>query len=116
MEINKMLSNNVILFYCMTCVFLSVTKLQGFVPTSSFSRGNRRYRQQDLCMSLPSSDLSLDPEETAFVFIEYQNEFTTEGGKLHDAVKDVMDKTNIHSSHLYLASILSTQHLMIIIL
>lgn len=40
------------------------------------------------------ADFTLDPSETAFVFIEYQNEFTTEGGKLHDAVKDVMDKTN----------------------
>lgn len=39
-------------------------------------------------------DFTLDPSETAFVFIEFQNEFTTEGGKLHDAVKDVMEKTN----------------------
>lgn len=44
--------------------------------------------------SLNMADFSLDPEDTAFVFIEYQNEFTTEGGKLHDAVKDVMAKTN----------------------
>merc|ERR1712193_1362 len=28
--------------------------------------------------------------KTAVLFIEYQNEFTTEGGKLHDAVKEVM--------------------------
>ena len=40
------------------------------------------------------TDFALDPKETAFVFIEYQNEFTTEGGKLHDAVKDVMEATN----------------------
>jgi ureidoacrylate peracid hydrolase len=40
------------------------------------------------------SDITLDPKETAFVFIEYQNEFTTEGGKLHPAVKEVMEKTN----------------------
>lgn len=33
-----------------------------------------------------------DPSETAFVFIEFQNEFTTPGGKLHDAVKDTIDK------------------------
>ena len=31
--------------------------------------------------------------ETAVVFIEFQNEFTTPGGKLHDAVKDCMDST-----------------------
>ena len=37
---------------------------------------------------------TLDPTKTALVLIEYQNEFTTPGGKLHDAVKDVMEKTN----------------------
>jgi nicotinamidase-related amidase len=31
-----------------------------------------------------------NPKTTAIVFIEYQNEFTTEGGKLYDAVKDCM--------------------------
>jgi len=35
------------------------------------------------------------PSETALVLIEYQNEFTSEGGKLHDAVKDVMAETNM---------------------
>lgn len=39
--------------------------------------------------------LKLDPKETALVLIEYQNEFTTEGGGLHDAVKEVMGKTNM---------------------
>jgi hypothetical protein len=41
-----------------------------------------------------NADFQLDPKETAFVFIEYQNEFTTEGGKLHDAVKECMAATN----------------------
>ncbi|KAL3928814.1 MAG: hypothetical protein SGARI_004926, partial [Bacillariaceae sp.] len=40
-------------------------------------------------------DFQLDPHETAFVGIEYQHEFTTEKGKLHDAVKDVMTATNM---------------------
>jgi ureidoacrylate peracid hydrolase len=40
-------------------------------------------------------DFKLDPKETAVVFIEYQNEFTTENGKLHEAVKEVMDQTNM---------------------
>ena len=35
----------------------------------------------------------VDPSETACVFIEFQNEFTTPGGKLHDAVKDCMAAT-----------------------
>jgi Isochorismatase family len=37
----------------------------------------------------------LDPSATAFVFIEYQNEFCSPGGKLHDAVKDCMEQTNM---------------------
>jgi len=37
--------------------------------------------------------MSLDPATTAVVLIEYQNDFTTEGGVLHSAVQPVMDKT-----------------------
>ena len=37
----------------------------------------------------------LNPAETALVLIEYQNEFTTEGGKLHEAVKPCMDSNNM---------------------
>ncbi len=36
----------------------------------------------------------MDPKSTAVVLIEYQNDFTTDGGTLHQAVKPVMDKTN----------------------
>jgi hypothetical protein len=42
-------------------------------------------------------EFTLDPASTAIVFIEYQNEFTTPGGKLHDAVKECMEKTNSKS-------------------
>jgi ureidoacrylate peracid hydrolase len=34
----------------------------------------------------------MDPRKTAVVLIEYQNDFTSDGGSLHDAVKGVMDK------------------------
>ena len=37
----------------------------------------------------------LDPKKTAVVMIEFQNDFTTEGGALHGAVKDVMESTNM---------------------
>jgi len=37
--------------------------------------------------------MSIDPATTAVVLIEYQNDFTTEGGVLHSAVQPVMDKT-----------------------
>lgn len=42
-----------------------------------------------------SDDLSLDPSTTALLLIEYQNDFATEGGNLHDAVKGVMDGTGM---------------------
>jgi len=58
-------------------------------------------------MSSESSapDFQLDPKETALVFIEYQNEFATPGGKLHDAVKDVMEKTNMLENSRKLADV-----------
>jgi nicotinamidase-related amidase len=39
--------------------------------------------------------MSLNPATTAVVLIEYQNEFTSDGGALHGAVAEVMDKTNM---------------------
>ena len=39
--------------------------------------------------------MDIDPAKTALVLIEYQNDFTTEGGALHGAVKDVMDETSM---------------------
>ena len=37
----------------------------------------------------------MNPKTTAVVLIEYQNDFTTPGGKLHDAVKPVMESTKM---------------------
>jgi nicotinamidase-related amidase len=42
-----------------------------------------------------SETLQLDPATTALVLIEYQNEFTSDGGVLHGAVSAVMDKTGM---------------------
>lgn len=39
--------------------------------------------------------MALDPATTAVVLIEYQNEFSSDGGALHGAVAKVMDKTNM---------------------
>jgi nicotinamidase-related amidase len=39
--------------------------------------------------------MAIDPMTTAVVLIEYQNDFTSEGGVLHSAVEEVMDKTNM---------------------
>jgi ureidoacrylate peracid hydrolase len=38
---------------------------------------------------------AMDPKSTAVVLIEYQNDFTSEGGTLHQAVKPVMDQTHM---------------------
>jgi ureidoacrylate peracid hydrolase len=37
----------------------------------------------------------VDPKHTAVVLIEYQNDFTSEGGALHGAVGDVMQSTGM---------------------
>jgi nicotinamidase-related amidase len=47
-------------------------------------------------------DYSLAKDETAIVFIEYQNEFTTEGGKLYGATKEVMEKTSMRENSIKL--------------
>lgn len=39
--------------------------------------------------------MKFDPTTTALLLIEYQNEFTTEGGVLHGAVKGVMEETGM---------------------
>jgi nicotinamidase-related amidase len=39
--------------------------------------------------------MALEPATTAVVLIEYQNDFTTAGGALHEAVQDVMAKTDM---------------------
>ena len=37
----------------------------------------------------------MDPKTTALLFIEFQNDFTTEGGAQHSAVAEVMEQTNM---------------------
>lgn len=39
--------------------------------------------------------MQIDPHTTAVVLIEYQNDFATEGGGLYDAVRPVMEKTDM---------------------
>src|SRR6266702_81477 len=42
-----------------------------------------------------SAAMELDPKENALVLIEYQNDFTSDGGVLHGAVADVMASTGM---------------------
>ncbi|HEX2308556.1 MAG TPA: cysteine hydrolase [Jatrophihabitantaceae bacterium] len=39
--------------------------------------------------------MTIDPKTTAVVLIEFQNDFTTDGGVLHGAVSEVMEKTDM---------------------
>ncbi len=39
--------------------------------------------------------MAIDPKSTAVVLIEYQNDFTSEGGALHGAVTGVMEQTGM---------------------
>ena len=39
--------------------------------------------------------MSIDPASTAVVLIEYQNDFTSDGGALHGAVEEVMQSTGM---------------------
>ena len=39
--------------------------------------------------------MASDPKSTAVVLIEFQNDFTSDGGALHGAVQDVMESTNM---------------------
>ena len=64
-----------------------------FWSAQGFVRDHKLRHLTSLRMSAEER-ISLDPKETAVVLIEFQNEFTTPGGKLHDAVKDCMVKTN----------------------
>ena len=38
--------------------------------------------------------MELNAEKTAILFIEYQNEFLSEGGNLYDSVKDFFEESN----------------------
>jgi nicotinamidase-related amidase len=43
------------------------------------------------------ADFTLQPSDSALVLIEYQNDFATEGGKLHEPIKECMESTSMLS-------------------
>ena len=47
--------------------------------------------------------MPIDPKTTALLLIEYQNDFTSDGGALHNGVKAVMDSTNMLANTAQLA-------------
>jgi ureidoacrylate peracid hydrolase len=48
--------------------------------------------------------MPIDPKTTALLLIEYQNDFTSEGGALHAGVKPVMESTNMLANTVHAAS------------
>jgi nicotinamidase-related amidase len=46
----------------------------------------------------------MNPQTTAIVLIEYQNDFTTPGGVFHDGVKEVMQSNNMLSNTVEVAN------------
>jgi nicotinamidase-related amidase len=46
----------------------------------------------------------MNPQTTAIVLIEYQNDFTTPGGVFHDGVKDVMQSNNMLANSVEVAN------------
>ncbi len=46
----------------------------------------------------------MNPETTAVVLIEYQNDFTTKGGVFHDGVKGVMESNNMLANTVQVAT------------
>lgn len=74
----------------MVPLLFGVAVLLAFSPATSFSpiAPTSSFRSTSTSLNMSEKPMSLNPADTAFVFIEFQNEFTTVGGKLHDAVKD----------------------------
>src|ERR1700726_1538388 len=48
--------------------------------------------------------MPIDPKTTALLLIEYQNDFTSEGGALHQGVKAVMESTNMLANSVEVAN------------
>jgi Isochorismatase family len=83
------------LYYFVAVIFGSAS---AFVGPAGRNLHHVKLRREPSSSLFAISNNKLDPRETAVVFIEYQNEFTTPGGKLNDAVKDVMAATNMLSN------------------
>ena len=48
--------------------------------------------------------MPIDPQSTALLLVEYQNDFTSDGGALHAGVKAVMDSTNMLANTVHTAT------------
>lgn len=44
---------------------------------------------------------AINPQETAVLICKFQNDFATEGGKIYDTVKEVMEVTNMKENSIF---------------
>mmetsp|Transcript_15029 Transcript_15029/g.32736 ORF Transcript_15029/g.32736 Transcript_15029/m.32736 type:complete len:268 (+) Transcript_15029:153-956(+) len=71
--------------------FTSSSSISFALPRSTHNaRYARASSSSSTCLRMAID--KLNPAETALVLIEYQNEFTTEGGALYEAVKPCLEK------------------------
>lgn len=83
---------------CIALLFLaliaepSLSFMPSFVRSKTIRQSKRYATRSSSTTSLNMAIDKLNPAETALVLIEYQNEFTTEGGALYEAVKPCLDK------------------------
>jgi nicotinamidase-related amidase len=73
-----------------------LSEASGAIAGSAFSKTDKKQKKQG---STP-----MNPETTAIVLIEYQNDFTTPGGVFHDGVKGVMEKNNMLANTIEVAT------------
>lgn len=57
--------------------------------------GAKQTKERTFTPATAKGGVDVDPTKTAIVCIEFQNEFTTENGKLYDSVKGVMETTDM---------------------
>lgn len=62
---------------------------------------NRHASTTTLRMSDNDQLPSLNPAETAVVICKFQNDFATEGGKIYETVKEVMEVTNMKENSIH---------------
>mmetsp|Transcript_26211 Transcript_26211/g.80674 ORF Transcript_26211/g.80674 Transcript_26211/m.80674 type:complete len:170 (+) Transcript_26211:60-569(+) len=74
---------------------LALHSVRAFVPKNAPLGSSALSADRTFGAAEAKGGADIVPSKTALLLIEYQNEFTTEGGKLHDAVKDSMAATGM---------------------
>jgi nicotinamidase-related amidase len=92
------LASLIVVWSDVTCLIYGLVPLRSFQTTQgtrtiSTTLLSSNQDNNDDAVSAPLDPIH--PSKTAFVMIEYQNEFCSPGGKFYDAVKECLDTTNM---------------------